>query len=57
MTIFGCHRGVPNHDRVATRRFALGAVFVFRLPLLHRASTGAAVDDLCVALEAFLCAA
>jgi hypothetical protein len=39
---------------VATRRFALGAVLVYQLTLLHRAAAGA---DLRVGLKPFLQAA
>jgi hypothetical protein len=52
--LFGCHGAVPTRGLVATRRFALGAVFVYQLALLHRFTTG---DDLRVGLTAFLCAA
>jgi hypothetical protein len=52
--IFDCHGAVPTRGHVATRRFALGAVFVYQLALLHRLTTG---DDLRVGLKAFLCAA
>jgi hypothetical protein len=52
--IFGCHGAVPTRGLAATRRFALGAVLVYQLALLHRFATG---DDLRVGLKAFLCAA
>lgn len=52
--IFDCHGAVPTRGLVATRRFALGAVFLYQLALLHRFTTG---DDLRVGLKAFLCAA
>jgi hypothetical protein len=52
--LFDCHGAVPTRGRGATRRFALGAVFVYQLALLHRCSTG---DDLRIGLKAFLCAA
>src|SRR5207244_8321186 len=50
--IFDCHGAVPTRGLVATRRFALGAVFVYQLALLHRFTTG---DELRVGLKAFLC--
>src|SRR5207253_7260458 len=52
--IFDGHGAVPTRGLVATRRFALGAVFVYQLALLHRFTTG---DELRVGLKAFLCAA
>jgi hypothetical protein len=52
--IFDGHSAVPTRGLVATRRFALGAVFLYQLALLHRFATG---DDLRVGLKAFLCAA
>jgi hypothetical protein len=52
--IFDCHGAVPTRGRVATKRFALGAVLVYQLALLHRFATG---NDLRVGLKAFLCAA
>ena len=52
--IFACHDAVPTRGLGATKRFALGAVFLYQLALLHRFTTG---DDLRVGLKAFLCAA
>jgi hypothetical protein len=37
--IFDCGGQVPTKGRVATRRFALGAVFVYQLALLYRFET------------------
>jgi Transposase DDE domain len=34
--IFECHAAVPTKGRLDTARFALGAVFVYQLALLHR---------------------
>ena len=52
--IFGGHAQVPTKGLVATRRFALGAVFVYQLALLYRFEHGI---DLNVGLKAFLKAA
>lgn len=52
--ICDCHGAVPTRDRLATKRFALGAGFVYLLGLRHRFTTG---DDLRVGLKAFLCTA
>ncbi len=52
--IFGLHGPVPTRGRLATRRWALGAVFVYQLMLLERYQRGA---DLRVGLKAFLKAA
>ncbi len=52
--IFGGHASVPTRGLVATRRFALGAVFVYQLALLYRFEHGL---DLNVGLKAFLKAA
>jgi len=41
--IFDCGGHVPTKGLVATRRFALGAVFVYQLALLHRFQTGASL--------------
>ncbi len=38
--IFGGHGQVPTRGHVATRRYVLGAVFVYQLTLLHRFRTG-----------------
>ncbi len=51
---FGCLGQVPTRGLVATQRFALGAVLVYQLTLLHRAEAGA---DLRVGLKPFLQAA
>lgn len=52
--IFDCHGAVPTRGLVATKRFALGAVFLYQLALWHRFTTG---NELRVGLKAFLCAA
>ena len=52
--IFEGHGQVPTRGLVATRRFALGAIFVYQLALLHRHDIGA---DLRVGLKAFIRAA
>ena len=52
--IFGCLVQVPTRGLVPTQRFALGAVLVYRLTLLHRHETGA---DLRVGLKPVLQAA
>jgi hypothetical protein len=52
--IFGGHQQVPTRGLIATQRFALGALFVYQLTLLHRFEHGA---DLRVGLKAFLRAA
>ena len=52
--IFDGHGQVPTRGLVATRRFALGAIFVYQLALLHRHHSGA---DLRVGLKAFIRAA
>jgi hypothetical protein len=52
--IFAVHGSVPTKGRVATQRFALGAVFVYQLALLERFEAGA---DLRIGLKAFLKAA
>ena len=52
--IFDAHQQVPTRGLVATQRFALGALFVYQLSLLHRHQQGA---DLRVGLKAFLKAA
>jgi hypothetical protein len=35
-SIFGVHAQVPTRGLLATRRFALGAVFTYQLALLYR---------------------
>jgi Transposase DDE domain len=52
--IFGCLGQVPTRGLIPTQRFALGAVLVYQLTLLHRHATGA---DLRVGLKPFLQAA
>jgi hypothetical protein len=52
--IFGGHAQVPTRGLVATRRWALGAVFVYQLALLYRHEQGL---DLNLGLKAFLKAA
>ena len=52
--IFDAHGPVPTRGLVRTQRFALGAVFVYQLTLLHRFEHG---QDLRVGLKAFLKAA
>jgi Transposase DDE domain len=52
--IFHGHGQVPTRGLVATRRFVLGAVFVYQLALLHRFETHA---DLRIGLKPFLQAA
>jgi Transposase DDE domain len=52
--IFDGHGAVPTKGLQATRRFALGAVFVYQLALVHRAEAGL---DLRVGLKSFLKAA
>jgi hypothetical protein len=51
---FGCLGQVPTRGLVPTQRFALGAVLVYQLTLLHRHEIGA---DLRVGLKPFLQAA
>jgi hypothetical protein len=45
---------VPTRGLLATRRYVLGAVFVYQLTVLHRSEHG---GDLRVGLKAFLQAA
>jgi hypothetical protein len=52
--MFDGHRAVPTKGLVATQRFALGAVLVYQLSVLHRHEHG---GDLRVGLKAFLHAA
>jgi Transposase DDE domain len=52
--IFDVHGSVPTRGLIRTRRFALGAVFVYQLTLPHRFAHG---HDLRVGLKAFLTAA
>jgi hypothetical protein len=52
--IFDVHGSVPTRGLVRTQRFALGAVFVYQLTLLHRFDHA---QDLRVGLKAFLKAA
>jgi hypothetical protein len=53
-SIFDCGGQVPTRGLVATRRYVLGAVFVYQLTLLHRHEQG---GDLRVGLKPFLKAA
>lgn len=53
-SIFDVHGSVPTRGLIRTQRFALGAVFVYQLTLLHRFEHG---QDLRVGLKAFLKAA
>jgi hypothetical protein len=55
--IFGGHACVPTKGLVATRRFVLGAVFVYQLALLYRHEQGLDLSDLNVGLKPFLKAA
>ena len=52
--IFDCGGHVPTRGLLATRRYVLGAVFVYQLTLLHRHEHG---GDLRVGLKPFLKAA
>jgi hypothetical protein len=52
--IFDCLGQVPTRGLMATRRYVLGAVFVYQLTLLHRFETG---SDLRVGIKPFLQAA
>jgi len=52
--IFDGHGQVPTKGLINTRRFALGAIFVYQLALLYRFQHGL---TLCVGLKAFLKAA
>ena len=52
--VFDCRRPVPTRGLHATRRFALGAVFVYQLVLLYRFERG---DDPRAGLKPFLKAA
>lgn len=49
--IFDGHGPVPTKGLIATQRFALGAILVYQLALLHRFEHK---FDLCVGLKAFL---
>ena len=53
-SIFGVQRAVPTRGLVRTQRFALGAVLLYQLALLHRFQHG---QPLRVGLKAFLKAA
>jgi len=55
--IFDGHAQVPTRGLVATRRFVLGAVFVYQLALLYRYEHGVRGSELNVGLKAFLKAA
>ena len=52
--IFDVHGSVPTKGLRATRRFALGAIFIYQLALLARSEAGL---DLRIGLKAFLKAA
>jgi hypothetical protein len=52
--IFSAHEQVPTKGEVATKRFALGAVFVYQIALLYRFEKGM---DLRIGLKPFLKAA
>src|SRR5262249_2970166 len=52
--IFDCHGQVPTRGLRATRRFALGAVFLYQLAVLHRYRSAGEVRR---GLKPFLCAA
>jgi hypothetical protein len=52
--IFDVHGSVPTKGLCATRRFALGAVFVYQLSLLARAEAGLSLR---IGIKAFLKAA
>jgi hypothetical protein len=52
--IFSAHEQVPTKGLVATKRFALGALFVYQLALLYRFEQGLSLR---VGLKAFLRAA
>ena len=52
--IFGGHAQVPTRGLVATRRWALGAIFVYQVALLYRHEHGLPLN---VGLKAFLKAA
>ena len=52
--IFAVHAPVPTKGRIATARFALGAVLVYQLALWHRHEQGM---ELNVGLKPFLKAA
>jgi hypothetical protein len=52
--IFDCHGPVPTKGRLDTARFALGAVFIYQLALLHRYEQGSKTNR---GLKAFLKAA
>ena len=49
--IFDSHGQVPTKGLVNTRRFALGAIFVYQLALLYRFERGLSLN---VGLKAFL---
>ena len=52
--IFDVHRPVPTKGKVATARFALGAIFVYQIALLYRHEHGLALN---LGLKSFLRAA
>ena len=53
--IFDAHGSVPTKGKTNTARFALGAVFVYQLGLLHRHERG--IQQLNVGMKPFLRAA
>ena len=55
--IFDCLGPVPTRGLRNTRRFILGAIFVYQLTLLYRYETGAELADLRIGLKPFLKAA
>ena len=55
--IFDCRGQVPTRGLRNTRRFILGAIFVYQLTLLYRHQTAASLADLRVGLKPFLKAA
>lgn len=55
--IFDGHSQVPTRGLVATRRFAVGCVFVYQLALLYRFEQGVDPQELNVGLKPFLKAA
>ena len=55
--IFDCRGQVPTRGLRNTRRFILGAIFVYQLTLLYRHQTGASLADRRVGLKPFLKAA
>ncbi len=52
--IFDAHSQVPTKELVSTKRFALGAIFVYQLALLYQFEQGQLVN---IGLKPFLKAA